>query len=155
MVLFLPLVLVFFAELATLAAVRSLGKTYDSDFYLPGGVAFAPRGQNRKLLLACLLELLAWSWWALWVAHRTGQLESPAWIVADGPSAVGVFLLYLLGMSLLLSVGRHLGGFSDLCMTLADGSELRPGDLMRPLSLALNAYGSLVLLVPLLLYFEF
>jgi len=154
MVLFLPLVLVLFAELATLAAVRSLSKTYDSDFYLPGGVAFAPQGQNRKLLFACLFEFLAWSWWAVWVAHRTGLFDAPDWLVADRSSAIGISVCYVLGMLLLLGVGRHLGRFSDLCMTLADGSELRPGDLMRPLSLALNAYGTLVLLLPLLLYFR-
>ena len=155
MVLFLPLVLVLFAEIATLAAVRSLRKTYDSDFYLPGGVAFAPQGQNRKLLFACLFELLAWSWWAVWVAHRSDLLKAPAWLVANQPSAIGICGLYLAGMLLLLGVGRHLGRFSDLRMTLADGSEVRPGDLMRPLSLALNAYGTLVLLLPLLLYLRF
>jgi len=155
MVLFLPLVLVLFAELATLAAVRSLSKTYDSDFYLPGGVAFAPQAQNRKLLLACSFELVAWSWWALWVARRTGLFEPPAWMVSNQASAIGIPVFYALGMLLLLGVGRHLGRFSDLRMTLADGSELRPGDLMRPLSLALNAYGTLVLLLPLLLYLGF
>ena len=146
MVLYLPLVVVLFAELATLAGSAALRKTYDSDFYLPGGVAFAPQGQNRKLMLASLLQLVAWSGYGLWVARLLPTTVTARMLVG----AVGV--LYLLAMSLLIGVGRHLGRFSNLRMTRPDGSEILPLNLMRPLGLAVNAYGTLVLLVPLILF---
>lgn len=146
MVLYLPLVVVLFAELATLAGSAALSKTYDSDFYLPGGVAFAPQIQNRKLVLASLLQLVAWSGYGLWVARLLPATVTARMLVG----AVGV--LYLLAMSLLIGVGRHLGRFSNLRMTRPDGSEILPVNLMRPLGLAVNAYGTLVLLVPLLLF---
>ncbi|MBX3167223.1 MAG: hypothetical protein KF760_07415 [Candidatus Eremiobacteraeota bacterium] len=155
MVLLLPLVLVLVAELATLAGISALRKTYDSDFYLPGGVAFGPRGQNRKLYLACLLQLLAWAWYTVWVGRRLGLAEIlPAALAAPKISAAAIAAPYLLAMLLIVSVGRHLGRFSDLRMTRPDGSEILPMDLMRPLSLAVNAYGTLSLLVPLLLYLD-
>lgn len=155
MVLFLPLVLVLVAELATLAGISALRKTYDSDFYLPGGASFGPRAQNRKLILGCLLQLLAWGWYSLWVARRLGLSELlPAAVAAPEISAAAIAAPYLLAMILILSVGRHLGRFSDLRMTRPDGSEILPMDLMRPLSLAVNAYGTLALLVPLLLYLQ-
>ena len=153
MVLFLPLILVLVAQLATLAGSLALRKTYDHDFYLPGGDSFGPQGQNRKLLFACLLQLLAWSWWGLWAARRLGISELlPASLASANISIGAVVVPYLLGMLLIMSVGRHLGRFSDLRMTRPDGSEILPVDLMRPLSLAVNTYGTLVLLVPLVLY---
>lgn len=153
MVLFLPLLLALVAQLATLAGIGALRKTYDSDFYLPGGMAFGPKGQNRKLYLACLLQLFAWIWWAFWVARRLALSELlPAELAAPEISAPAVAVPYLLAMLLIVNVGRHLGRFSDLRMTLPDGREILPVDLMRPLSLAVNTYGTLTLLVPLLLY---
>lgn len=155
MVLFLPLLLVLVAELATLVGISGLRKTYDSDFYLPGGASFGPRAQNRKLLLACLLQLLAWTWYGLWVSARLELSEVlPASLAAPKISAAAITAPYLLAMLLIVSVGRHLGRFSDLRMTRPDGSEILPVDLMRPLSLAVNAYGTLALLVPLLVYLQ-
>ena len=156
MVLFLPLVLVLVGLLATLAGISALRKTYDSDFYLPGGDSFGPKGQNRKLYLACLLQLLAWSWYGLWVAHRVNLVSLlPVTLLSWKVSAAIVAAPYLLAMLLTISVGRHLGRFSDLRMTRPDGSEILPMDLMRPLSLAVNSYATLTLLVPLLLYLRF
>ncbi|MBN9416665.1 MAG: hypothetical protein J0I12_14565 [Candidatus Eremiobacteraeota bacterium] len=153
MVLFLPLVLVLVAQLATLVGIGSLRKTYDNDFYLPGGDSFAPQAQNRKLLLACFLELLAWTWWAFWVARRLGLSEIlPASLAEPQISMAAILVPYLIGMVLIVRVGRHLGRFSDLRMIRPDGSEILPVDLMRPLGLAVNTYGTLALLVPLLLY---
>lgn len=153
MVLFLPLVLVLVAQLATLAGISALRKTYDSDFYLPGGDSFGPQGQNRKLYFACLLQLLAWSWYALWLAHRLRMVDMvPAQLMTLKVSAAMVGVPYLLAMVMIISVGRHLGRFSDLRMTRPDGSEILPMDLMRPLSLAVNSYATLALLVPLLIY---
>ncbi|MBS2033457.1 hypothetical protein JST97_00600 [bacterium] len=146
MVLYLPLVVVALAQLATLASWAALRKTYDSDFYLPGGVAFGPQGQNRKLILACFLQLLAWTAYGLWLGHLL-----PASLNLHKLLGV-VAIPYMLAMWLLISVGRHLGRFSDLRMTRPDGSQILPLDLMRPLSLAVNAYATLVLLVPLLFY---
>ena len=155
MVLFLPLVLVLVAQLATIAGIAGLRKTYDSDFFLPGGVSFGPQGQNRKLYLACALQLAAWSWYALWVAQHLKKLDGlPADLSDWKISAAMVGVPYLLAMLLILSVGRQLGRFSDLRMTRPDGSEILPLDLMRPLSLAVNAYGTLVLLIPLLVYYS-
>lgn len=146
MVLYLPLGVVALAELATLAGFAALRKTYDSDFYLPGGVAFAPQRQNRRLVLASCLQLLTWSAYGLWLAHLLpGQLTLRQLLGAMAPP-------YLLGMWLLIGVGRHLGRFSNLRMTRPDGSQILPADLMRPLSLAVNAYATLVLLLPLLFY---
>ncbi len=153
MVLFLPLVLVLVAELATLAGIGALRKTYDSDFYLPGGASFGPQAQTRKLIFACLLHLLAWAYYTLWVARRLGLSEVlPAELAAPEISAAAIAAPYVLAMLLIVSVGRHLGRFSNLRMTRPDGSEILPVDLMRPLSLAVNAYGTLALLVPLLFY---
>lgn len=165
MVLFLPLVLVLIAQLATLAGISALRKTYDSDFYLPGGDSFGPQGQNRKLYLASFLQLLAWTWYTLWVCQHLGPGFD---LFAPGPinpiplpvldilpkiwraAVVGVPVVYLTAMLMIISVGRHLGRFSDLRMTRPDGSEILPMDLMRPLSLAVNCYATLALLVPLL-----
>jgi hypothetical protein len=146
MVLYLPLLVVLFAELATLAGSAALRKTYDSDFYLPGGIAFGPQAQNRKLMLASLLQLVAWTGYGLWAARLFPPGLSPRILVGT------VGLLYLLAMTMLIAVGRHLERFSDLRMTRPDGSEILPVNLMRPLSLAVNAYGTLVLFVPLLLF---
>ena len=144
--------LVLVGQLATLAGISGLRKTYDSDFYLPGGDSFGPQGQNRKLYCACLLQLAAWAWYALWVARRLGILNLiPASLALWKVSAI-VGVPYLLAMLLIVSVGRHLGRFSDLRMTRPDGSEILPMDLMRPLSLAVNSYATLTLLVPLVLY---
>lgn len=153
MVLFLPLVLVLVATLATLAGIGALRKTYDSDFYLPGGISFGPRRQNRKLVIACILQLTAWAWYSLWVARRLGLTEVlPAGLAEAKITVAAIAAPYLLAILLIVSVGRHLGRFSDLRMTRPDGSEILPMDLMRPLSLAVNAYGTLALLVPLLFY---
>ena len=92
------------------------------------------------------LQLTAWSGYGLWVAHLL-----PAALTARQLfGAIGV--LYALAMWLLLRVGSHLGRFSDLRMTRPDGSQILPVELMRPLSVAVNAYGTLVLLVPLLFF---
>lgn len=152
MVLFLPLVLVLVAQVATWAGIGALRKTYDSDFYLPGGDSFGPQGQNRKLYVASLLQLGAWSWYAVWVAGHLGIVEKlPASLADLKVSATVIGVPYLLAMVMIVRVGRHLGRFSDLRMTRPDGSEILPVDLMRPLSLAVNTYATLVLLVPLLL----
>lgn len=155
MVLFSPLLLVLVALVSTLAGIAGLSKTYDSDFYLPGGVSFDPRGQNRQLVFACLMQIVAWSCYTVWVVQRLNLLVVVApQFLSSRLSAAMVGLPYALAMFAIVRVGRHLGRFSDLRMTRPDGSEILPIDLMRPLSLAANAYAALAILVPLLIYLQ-
>ncbi len=148
MALLLPLAITLVAHLATLAAMLALARAYDCDLYLPGGKSFDPRRQNRRLAVAGSLELLAFLWVALWLGQsRLG--DSPLIPLLSSWARFGVPLLFFGGLAIFTQVGRHLSQFSNLRMTRPDGSVLLPGDIMRPLWLALNAHGSLLLVVPI------
>jgi hypothetical protein len=159
MLYLLPLSVALLAHLSTVATMLGMIRAYDCDLYLPGGVDFDPRRQNRLLLWASLCELVAALWLVAWVVHREGTLTAhealtPALTFLASTGRGMVPLLYLLGMVLLTRVGRHLSKFSDLRMTRPDGSTLLPRDLMRPLWLAVNAHGSMLLIVPPVLMYR-
>ncbi|MBT9583978.1 hypothetical protein IV102_11595 [bacterium] len=162
MLYLLPSALALVAHLSTLAAMVGLSRAYDCDLYLPGGTAFDPRRQNRLLGWATGCEWFAALWLVVFVIQREGVAAH--WLAGHAEAAaalnffssaarLGVPVLYLLGMHWLTRVGRHLSKFSDLRMTRPDGSVLLPRDLMRPLWLAVNAHGAMLLIVPpVLLY---
>lgn len=157
MVLLLPLCILLVAHFSTFAAMTALARAHDCDLYLPGGKAFDPHLQNRRLAWATAWELLALLWLSLWLGQQEGMLRS-YYQAHQNVAALIQFLsrcawltvplCYLVGMTLLTRVGRHLSQFSDLMMTRPDGSVLLPRNIMKPLWLALNAHGSMVLIVP-------
>ena len=155
MLLLLPLGVAIVAQLSTLAAMLALFRAHDCDLYLPGGIAFDPTAQNRRLALAACCHLVAALELITWVAYQEQVFPSHHTIARGLASAAQVLvpLLYTVGLVVMTRVGRHLSRFSDLKMTRPDGSILLPRDLLRPLWLAVNAHASMLLIVPpVLLY---
>lgn len=139
MIYWIPLVVTFLGQLATLATILGIRRAYDCDVFLPGGVDFAPARQNRLLLSGSLCHALVALCLYFWIAglERGGPIPGGLREFA-AYARVLVPLLYFLGLALMLRVGRHLSGFSNLRMTRPDGSVLLPAQLMKPLWLAVN-----------------